>query len=279
MLVTVQAVLLSQAMSEQFISFLTQRLGWYQRLQPIAYAKFWVGSMKGPHLITPQFGDDPLVRAIVLSVIMQGHHDGALGWIQESTQLSYANRWVTQASFLVATTTQVAQFQGTAHQANAFELLEDLKVATGSKEIANRIDALIDAKSQNQSVLQVSKILSGQNRWQDHLIDNALLAIYCYVRHPDRIEEGLLELSQLRGDLRGVMPIYGAFAAIHSSINKIPSRWRERLSLYPYSSQWVQQYIDRCADWPHGPEDIQATRCLPSHMTGQWIRNLCRGFS
>jgi hypothetical protein len=219
------------------------------------------------------------MRALVLSVIMQGHHDGALDWIQESTQISYANRWVTQASFLVATATQIAQFQRTAHQASVSGLLEDLKAATGSKEIENRIDALIDAKSQNRSVLQASKILSGKDRWQDHLVDNALLAIYGYVRYPDCIEEGLRDLSQLRGDLRGVMPIYAALATVHCSVGKIPSRWVERLSLYPYSNQWVQQYVDRCADWPHGPEDIQATRCLPSHLTGQWIRNLLRGFS
>ncbi|MFM8187770.1 MAG: ADP-ribosylglycohydrolase family protein [Pirellula sp.] len=279
MLVTVQAVLLSQAMSEQFVASLTQRLRWYQRFQPIACAKYWIGSLVGPDRFGARLGDDPLMRALVLSVIMQGHHDGALDWIQESTQISYANRWVTQASFLVATATQIAQFQRTAHQASVSGLLEDLKAATGSKEIENRIDALIDAKSQNQSVLQASKILSGKDRWQDHLVENALLAIYGYVRYPDRIEEGLRDLSQLRGDLRGVMPIYAALATVHSSVGKIPSRWVERLSLYPYSNQWVQQYVDRCADWPHGPEDIQATRCLPSHLTGQWIRNLLRGFS
>ena len=279
MLVTVQAVLLSQAMSEQFISYLTERLGWYQRLQPIAYAKSLARSWIGGNRMIARFGDDPLVRAIILSVIMQGHHDGALGWIQESTQLNFANRWVTQASFLVATATQVAQFQKTIHQAKASGLLEDLKSATGSNEIEKRLDALIEANLQGQSVLQASKILGQTDRWRDHLVDNALLAVYTYVRHPERIEDGLMELSQLRGNLSGVMPIYSALVTIHSSMSSIPSRWRERLSLYPYSSQWVQQYVDRCADWPHGPEDIQATRGLPSHLTGQLIRNLCRGFS
>ena len=123
----------------------------------------------------------------------------------------------------------------------------------------------------------VSKILSSRDRWQDHVVDNALLAIYTYVRNPDRIEDGIGELAQLQGDLRGVMSIYASLAAIHSGVASVPSLWRDRLSLYPYSSAWVQHCVDRCADWPHGPEDIQATRCLPSHPIGQIIRNLSRG--
>jgi hypothetical protein len=277
MIVTVQSVLLSQAMSEQFLSCLKTRLGWYQRLQPIAYAKNLVRSVSGASDFIAPFGDDPLVRALALSVLMQGHHDGALGWVQDSTQMSYANRWVTQAGFLVATAAQVAQFHRTDHETEPSKLLEDLKAATGSKEIEQRLDALLDAQAQGVSVPSVSKILSGRDRWQDHVVDNALLAIYTYVRNPDRIEGGIGELAQLQGDLRGVMSIYASLATIHSGVASIPSLWRDRLSLYPYSSAWVQHCVDRCADWPHGPEDIQATRCLPSHPIGQIIRNLSRG--
>lgn len=278
MLLTIQSVLLSQAMPEHFVMHLGQRLKWYQRFQPIAYAKKLVGSLTGSNKFNAVLGDDPLVRAVVLSVLMQGHHDGALSWVQDSTQMSFANRWVTQASFLIATAAQVAQFQRTRYEARVSELLEDLKSATGSKEIEQRLGALIQAKEQGLSVLQTSQILGGNACWQDHLVDNALLAIYTYVLHPDRIEEGLGELSQLRGDLRGVMSVYGALATIHSSVSSVPSKWQERLSLYPYSNAWVQQCVDRCGDWPHGPEDIQATRCLPSHRIGQLIRNLRRGF-
>jgi hypothetical protein len=279
MLVTVQAVMLSQAMSEQFVSYLSQRLGWYRRLQPIAFARSVWQSLSDRKNISASFGDDPLVRAVTLSVLMQGHHDGALGWVQESTQMSYSNRWVTQASFLVATATQVAQLQRTPHEAKVSELLDDLKAATGSKEIEHRLDALIDAKNQNLSVRSTSKILGGKDHWQNHVVDNALLAIYTYVRHPDKITSGLGELAELEGDLQGVMSIYGSLSTIHASVESVPRLWRERLSLYPYSAKWVQGYVDRCTDWPHGPEDIQATRCLPSHPIGQLIRNLCRGFS
>ncbi|MFM8573890.1 MAG: ADP-ribosylglycohydrolase family protein, partial [Pirellula sp.] len=209
MLVTVQAVMLSQAMSEQFVSYLSQRLGWYRRLQPIAFARSVWQSLSDRKNISASFGDDPLVRAVTLSVLMQGHHDGALGWVQESTQMSYSNRWVTQASFLVATAAQVAQMQRTPHEAKVSELLDDLKAATGSKEIEQRLDALIDAKKQNLSVRSTSKILGGKDRWQNHVVDNALLAIYTYVRHPDKIASGLGELAELEGDLQGVMSIYG----------------------------------------------------------------------
>ncbi|MFM7926495.1 MAG: hypothetical protein ACKO9Q_02185 [Pirellula sp.] len=256
---------------------LKSRLGWYQLTQPIAYAKKLVGSLTGSNRFSAKLGDDPLARAVVLSVLMQGHHDGALSWIQDLTQMSFSNRWVTQASFLVATAAQVAQLQRTRYETKVCELLEDLKLATGSKEIEQRLESLIQAKEQGFSVLQASQLLGGNDRWQDHLVDNALLAIYTYVRYPTRIEDGLGELSQLSGNLRGVMSLYGALSTIHTSVSSVPAKWQERLALYPYSSAWIQQCVDRCVDWPHGPEDIQATRCLPSHQLGQLIRNIRRG--
>jgi hypothetical protein len=278
MLVTIQSLLLSQAMSEIFVMHLKNRLGWYQYFQPIALAKKLIGSLTGSNKFSAIVGDDPLTRAVVLSVLMQGHHDGALSWVQDSTQMSFSNRWVTQASFLVATAAQVAQSQRTRYESKVCELLEDLKLATRSKEIEQRLESLIQAKEQGLSVLQASQILGGNAYWQDHLVDNALLAIYTYVLHPNRIELGFGELSQLRGNLSGVMSLYGALSTIHTSVQSVPSNWRERLTLYPYSGAWLQQCVDRCGDWPHGPEDIQATLCLPSHWFGQLLRNLRRGF-
>lgn len=279
-LVSIQAVLLSQAMSENFESHLSQRLAWYQRFQPTAYVGGLIRSLRGRSETTAKLGDDPLVRALALSVLMQGHHDGALSWVQDSTQMTFGNRWVTQASFLIATAAQVAQFHRTAHQISTSNLLKDLRAATGSQEVQQRLDALVDAMEADQRALSASRILGCEDhRWKDHLVDNALLAIYTYARHPGSIQTGLAELLELRGNLQGVLSLYAGLATIHSGVQGLPSLWTDRLSLYPYSSAWVQGYVDRCADWPHGPEDIQATRCLPSHPIGQFVRNLCRGFT
>jgi hypothetical protein len=211
---------------------------------------------------------------------MQGHHDGALSWVQDSTELTFGNRWVTQASFLIATAAQVAQFHRTDHQISTSSLLKDLRSATGSQEIRQRLDALIEAQEAGETAVSASRILGcKENRWQDHLVDNALLAIYTFARHPDAIDKGLAELLELHGNLRGVLSLYAGLATVQSGVRGLPGLWPDRLSLYPYSSAWVQQYIDRCVEWPHGPEDIQATRCLPSHPVGQFVRNLCRGFA
>ena len=280
MLVSVQAVLLSQAMSENFQSHLSERLAWYQRLQPTAYLGGFVNSLLGRSQSTAKLGDDPLVRALALSVLMQGHHDGALSWVEDSTQLTFGNRWVIQASFLIATAAQVAQFHRTPHQISTANLLKDLRSATGSQEIQQRLDALIEAQEADETADSASRILGcKEHRWQDHLVDNALLAIYTFARHPDAIHKGLAELLELRGNLQGVLSLYAGLATVQSGVQGLPGLWPDRLSLYPYSSTWVQQYTDRCVDWPHGPEDIQATRCLPSHPVGQFVRNLCRGFA
>ena len=279
-LVGIQAVLLSQAMSEKFQSHLSQRLAWYQRFQPTAYVGGLIQSLLGRSQTAAKLGDDPLIRALALSVLMQGHHDGALSWVQDSTQISFGNRWVTQASFLIATAAQVAQFHRTDHQISTSSLLKDLRSATGSQEVQQRLDALIEALEAGETAVSASRILGCEDhRWEDHLVDNALLAIYTFARYPDAIDKGLAELLELRGNLQGVLALYAGLATVHSGVQGLPSLWTDRLSLYPYSSAWVQQYIDRCVDWPHGPEDIQATRCLPSHPIGQFVRNLCRGFA
>ena len=102
------------------------------------------------------------------------------------------------------------------------------------------------------------------------------LGIYTYVRHSESFSAGVEDLLSIPGELHGVLAIYGSLSAIHLGIKGIPKPLRTQLSLYPYSAAWVQQYVDRCLDWPHGTEDIQRTRSLPSHPVGQILRNLSR---
>ena len=52
--------------------------------------------------------------------------------------------------------------------------------------------------------------------------------------------------------------------------------WFKVLVIVSFSVVWVQGYVDRCLDWPHGPEDIQDTAALPSYPIGQFFRNLAR---
>lgn len=223
-------------------------------------------------------GSDPLVRAMVLSVVMQGHHEGVLRWVQKSTQMS--DRWgeVTQAAFVVATAAQSAQFHQTAYAVGPVEMLGSLSEAAESGDLRLQLQGLGRGVMEGVEIREMVKRMGCEGRWRDDSVGNALLGLYTYARHLGDLRGGMEELLKIPGDLRGVASVFGGLGAIHSGVAGIPGDWRGGLSLYPYGEEWVQGYVDRCLDWPHGPDDIQETMALPSYPLGQLIRNFSRAF-
>jgi hypothetical protein len=270
MIVTIQSLLLSQAATENFCRNLSRRLGWYRWSMPVRTSIsrwFTRGGFAG---------NDPLVRAMLLSVVMQGHHEGVLRWVHKSTQLTHRDGLNTQGSFLVATAAQCAQFHGTKYSVEPAKLLGRLAQATQSRELSQRLNALQHRLDKGDELREVVVSLGVKGGWRDHLIGNALLGVYVYAKHSEGMLEGMQELLRLPGNLGGVAAIYGGLVAVHGGCKGIPPGWLEGLSMYPYSDGWVQGYVDRCLDWPHGPEDIQDTAALPSYPIGQFFRNLAR---
>jgi|688.fasta_scaffold10197_2 hypothetical protein len=270
MIVTIQSLLLSQAATENFCRNLSRRMGWYRWSMPVRTSMsrwFTRGGFAG---------NDPLVRAMVLSVVMQGHHEGILRWVHKSTRLTHREGLNTQGAFLVATAAQCAQFHGTKYSVEPAKLLARLAEATQSRELSERLNALQVRLDRGDELREVVVSLGVKGGWRDHLIGNALLGVYVYAKHSEGMLEGMQELLRLPGNLSGVAAIYGGLVAVHGGCKGIPRGWLEGLSMYPYSDGWVQGYVDRCLDWPHGPEDIQDTAALPSYPIGQFFRNLAR---
>jgi hypothetical protein len=282
MIITIQSLLLSQAATENFCRNLEKRMVWYRRSSPLLWMVRGLGrgvrKLAGGSGLVDFPGSDPLVRAMVLSVVMQGHHEGVLRWVHKSTQMS--DRWgeVTQAAMVVATAAQCAQFHQTAYAVGPVEMLGSLSEAVESRDLRLQLQGLGSGVLDGLEIREMVKRMGGEGRWRDDLVGNALLGVYTYARHLGDLRGGMEELLGIPGDLRGVASIFGGLGAIHSGVAGIPGDWRGALRLYPYGEEWVQGYVDRCLDWPHGPDDIQETMPLPSHPLGQLIRNFRRMF-
>jgi hypothetical protein len=108
---TIQSVLRSRAGVDDFADALRRRLIWYRLSQPIRSIASWIYrtvTQSRNHLIA-SYGNDPMVRASLLSVVLQGHNDSALRWVQRSTLLSSHDDNVCQAAMLVAIAAQIVQ--------------------------------------------------------------------------------------------------------------------------------------------------------------------------
>lgn len=282
MIITIQSLLLSQAATENFCRNLEKRMVWYGRSWPLTWMFSGVGRsvrrLVGRSYTGDFPGSDPLVRAMLLSVVMQGHHEGILRWVHKSTQMS--DRWggVSQAAFVVATAAQCAQFHQTAYAVRPVEMLDSLSEAAESRDLRLQLKGLGRGITEGLSIREMVKGMGCEGRWRDDSVGNALLGLYAYARHLGDLLGGMEELLGIPGDLRGVASVFGGLGAIHSGVAGIPQEWRGALSLYPYGEEWVQGYVDRCLDWPHGPDDIQETMPLPSYPVGQLIRNFSRIF-
>jgi hypothetical protein len=68
----------------------------------------------------------------------------------------------------------------------------------------------------------------------------------------------------------------GSLAGITLGKNRIPRHWTKTVSFFPYEKAWREHLIERVKDWPHGVEDIQEARGLPSQYLGQIARNTWR---
>lgn len=282
MIITIQSLLLSQAATENFCRNLEKRMGWYRRSSPLAWMAGrvgqWVGSMVGRRGAGDFAGSDPLVRAMVLSVVMQGHHEGILRWVHKSTQMTDRRGEVSQAAFLVATAAQCAQFHQTAYAVGPVEMLDSLGQAAESRDLQLQLKGLSRGISEGVEIREMVSRMGCEGKWRDDFVGNTLLGVYTYARHLGDLRLGMAELLRIPGDLRGAASIYGGLGAIHGGVSGIPQEWRGALSMYPYTEEWVQGYVDRCLDWPHGPDDIQETMPLPSYPVGQLIRNFSRMF-
>jgi len=271
----IQSVLRSRANVDDFADALRHRLKWYRLSQPVRSIASWlfrIATQSKKHLIA-SYGNDPMVRASLLSVVLQGHNDSALRWIQRSSLLASRDDDVCQAATLVAIAAQKAQMDRTRYAISNQEVFPMLMEATKNESIADRLKMLDGFLKKRRSVTHAAAALGYPNGLTGNMVDSALIAIYAWARNTESYERCITQILRLGGNTSHTASIAGCLCGIQHGIQGIPERWLERVTLFPNGTSWVESYVERIRDWPHGPEDIQKASALPIMPIRQLIRN------
>ena len=274
-LMTIQSVLRSRAGVDDFADALRRRLKWYRLSQPIRSIASWIYrtvTQSRNHLIA-SYGNDPMVRASLLSVVLQGHNDSALRWVQRSTLLSSHDDNVCQAAMLVAIAAQIVQMDRTRYAVSNQEIFPMLLRATKDEGITARLEMLEKLFKDRCSLTKAAASLGYPNGLNGNMVDSALIAIYAWARVPESYERCITQILRLGGNTATAATIAGCLCGIQHGVQGIPERWLERITLFPNETSWVERYVERIRDWPHGPEDIQKASSLPTMPIRQLIRN------
>ena len=280
LLMTFQAMLQSKATPSLFANNLRKRIAWYQRaffFRHIAtHGKRLIAKFRGLPLddsLSIGMADDPLVRSLVMSVMLQGCADSGTTWFQTGVSVSHSDARVLNASLLVAYSAQLAQM--VEHQDIVpTEIIAKLASVSEDSELRSVLMEMSDALDQNQSIATFAKQQGWGNGLPNDVSVAAIVGIYAWLRHPNRFRNCVERTILLGGACGNAAAIAGALSGISLGKRKIPGEWLRNLSTYPHNSSWREGLIERVKDWPHGVEDIQKTPAMPSSIFGQLFRNL-----
>jgi ADP-ribosylglycohydrolase len=277
MIIAIQAVLRSKASIDELDVALRQRIRWYRLARPFAVATRWIEKAISRSTASHGFTDlgcDPLTRAAILSVILQGHSNGGLRWVQRSTIVTHRDVLSSKSAMLVAIASQCAQMSGTSFEVSNDAMMPMLIEASQESVLESRLRALDPLVRERRPVMAAARVLGYRGRLSGSLAESALLAIYSWLRYDGDYRASVVSLLQLGGDAGLAATIAGTLSAIQHGAESIPEHWVEQTWMEPHDSVWRELYVERMRDWPHGPEDIQRTLSLPIRPFGQWRRNV-----
>jgi ADP-ribosylglycohydrolase len=279
LIMTIQAMLKSRTDSHSFSAQLKNRIIAYQLGFPIRYSlnkirqfvRYGLGISK--EQMSPGFGDDPLVRAMVISIMLQGCTNNASRWFQHSLAKTHTDPRSLQAAHLVGHATQLAQVTPE-EDFDSLQAIHRLADGVEDSELRGMLDCARGALENHRSVSFLAKSLGWGKGVPNDNYATAILGIYSWLRHFQDFRRGVERVTLLGGHCVGPAVIAGALNGVSHGSRCMPEEWTERLSLFPYDSAWMELVIERVKEWPHGAEDIQNSHGVPSRIPLQLYRNV-----
>ena len=279
LLMTFQAMLQSKTDPNIFSANLSKRIAWYQRV--FSFRNTLIHLSRLASRVKPRefddsmtFGlaDDPLVRSLVTSLMLQGCVDSATTWFQLSVGVSHADPRVLHASMLVGYAAQLAQMVDQT-SFDASDIIGRLITVTDEPKLRSILLEISDSLTKNKTIAAFARQQGWGNGIPSDVFASSIMGIYAWLRHPKRYRNCVERTIMLGGACSSAAVIAGSLSGITLGKRGIPREWLRHFSLSPYTSQWREQLIERVKDWPHGAEDIHQTRALPSLILGQLGRN------
>ncbi|XZE32095.1 ADP-ribosylglycohydrolase family protein [Pirellulaceae bacterium SH501] len=277
LLMTVQAMLESRADHRAFGRKLRRRMAWYRLSFPIRTLGRWVRPSlpaKGRVPMPRGLASDPLIRGVPISLLIQGSQH-AQPWVEQSTRLSVNDGRGEEACLLIAHATQLAQMMDPSETPiSPIDAFAKLESTTEDAELQKGLERLRGCWKQGHSVLRAARTMGWEKGIPPDLRAIALIAIYAWLRHPNRFRLAVERTVLLGGECAAAAALVGALSGTALGKRGIPPEWLKRVSLYPHDKDWREDLINRVKDWPHGVEDIQKARSQPSLVLGQLMRNV-----
>ena len=284
LIMTIQSMLLSRTDRARFSSQLRKRIAWYQRSFPVrhlrAHASRWMAQKFGTKQLNSLdigFGDDPLIRSLAISVMLQGCTDNATRWFESSVAVTHKDSRVLHVSLLMGYATQIAQITES-DIFNSQVILDALILSTEEPELKCMLEKLVKPLSEKKSVSSVATLFGYEDGIPRNVFAIAVMGIYSWLRHPKNFRRAVESVAVVGGSCCNAAAITGGLSGISLGAHQIPSEWRNSLTLFPFGKAWKEQLIERVKDWPHGVEDIQKAESLPSRFLGQILRNTAYSF-
>lgn len=277
MIFTIQALLRSRADIDRFARLLTWRMRCYQLSRPLflIYLQLCRGLHSGiARGLNSSLGNDPLPRAAILSVVLQGHSHGGLRWVHRSTVTTHTDAMIAHAAMLVSVAMQGAQMSGSEFEIPREQMFSLLRDTTTIPDLKERLTALESLLSQDGDLESAAGLLGFTDSVTPCLVDSALLGIFAWLRYKGNFRRAVEEVARLGGDTVPAAVVAGLLAGAELGADSIPKDWLEQTVMFPYGPEWRDRFIERLRDWPHGPEDIQRTKSLPWMPVEQISRNI-----
>jgi ADP-ribosylglycohydrolase len=282
LIITTQAMLESRTDKDRFANSLRKRISWYQRSFPVRHVQSFFSSIvrkcrnvSYENSLELGFGDDPMVRSLILAVGLQGGMNNFSRWLEKSVDVTHGDFRVLHAATLTAYAAQIAQL----HEGDTLDPFKTLGMLIDATDEPDLLDQLRELESHlrnHRSVAFVAKQFGWGNGVPADVMAVSLLGIYSWLRHPTSYRNAVERAVLLGGSCSAVAVLAGSLAGITLGRNRIPRHWTKDVSFFPYDKAWREQLIERVKDWPHGVEDIQEARGLPSQYLGQIARNTWR---
>ncbi len=284
LLMTFQAMLQSKTDPKIFAGNLKKRIAWYQRSFPFrhTYIHVWrivsrIRKKQVDDSMTFGLADDPLVRSLVMSIMLQGCVESATSWFQICVNVTHADIRVLHASMLVGYAAQLAQMVDQQNVDSA-EILNRLVAVTDEPKLKSMLLKLGESLSRNHSMAAFAKQQGWNNGIPSDIYAATLVGIYAWLRHPKRFRNSVERTILLGGACSSAAVIAGSLSGISLGKKGIPNEWLKKVSTSPHTSKWREELIERVKDWPHGVDDIHQTKSLPSSSLGQISRNVAFSF-
>jgi ADP-ribosyl-[dinitrogen reductase] hydrolase len=272
LLMTIQAMLESRSDHRSFGRKLRKRVSWYRLGFPIRSTLRAISSAKNfSEGDSFQLANDPLVRAAAISVVIQGSQHGQ-PWVEEALDATMRSSAAFEPAMLIAHATQLAQMTEP-NEFDSQEVLNKLSQTTDDPEVQQLLSSLKEHLACNRSVVNTARCLGWETGIPSRQLPIAIMAIYAWLRHPNRFRLAVERSALLGGECCAVAAVAGVLSGATLGKRGIPPDWLKKTTLYPHDKNWREQLIGRVKDWPHGVEDIQDAHAEPSRVFGQILRN------